>query len=269
MNPLRELTQYGQAVWLDDLHRDLVAGSELKRLIEEDGLSGLTSNPAIFQKAISDGSAYGEDIRQLKDKRLAAEEIFNAIAVHDVQMAADAFRPLYDRTGGEQGYVSLEVSPHFAHHTKPTIEEARRLWWAVARPNIFIKVPATREGLSAIEQLLSEGINVNVTLLFGLRRYGEVANAFIAGVEKRRRSGESIENLRSVASFFLSRIDVMVNPERQIGGTVAGRSGHRLRQGGLPDAQADFRRGSVEPAGGEGRPSSTPVVGQHGDEKPG
>src|ERR1043165_2982776 len=181
MNPLQKLSEFGQAVWLDDIHRDLMTGGGLKRLIEEDGLRGMTSNPPIFQKAITDSSDYEDDIHELTHQGLPVKDLFQALAVKDVQMAADLFRPLYDRTNGDHGYVSIEVNPHFARHTQHTVEEGRQLWRKVDRPNIFIKVPATEEGLPAITQLLAEGINVNITLLFGLPRYGEVANAFIAG----------------------------------------------------------------------------------------
>lgn len=210
MNPLKQLADYGQAIWLDDIHRDLMTSGQLKRLIVEDGLRGMTSNPAIFNKAIADSSDYEEDIRELNRRGKSVKEIFEALAVRDVQMAADEFPPLYDQSRGEHGYVSLEVNTHLARQTKATVEEARRLWKEVARPNIFIKVPGTAEGLPAITQLISEGINVNVTLLFGLPRYGEVADAFIAGMERRLSNGESLTQLRSVASFFLSRIDVLL-----------------------------------------------------------
>ncbi len=225
MNPLKKLAEFGQAVWLDDIHRDLITSGRLKQLIAEDGLRGMTSNPAIFKKAIADSSDYDDDIQELKQQGKTVMEIYETLAIKDVQMAADEFRPLYDRTDAEHGYVSLEVNPHLARYTQGTIQEARRLWQRVDRPNVFIKVPATLEGLPAITQLLSEGINVNVTLLFGLPRYGEVANAFISGMEKRVQSGASVERLRSVASFFLSRIDVLVDPKieaaRESGGEKA------------------------------------------------
>jgi transaldolase len=213
MNPLNKLSEFGQAIWLDDIHRDLITSGDLKRLIEEDGLKGMTSNPAIFNKAIADSEVYETDIRELRGEGKSAKEISEALAIKDVRMAADVFRSLYEETDGEHGYVSIEVNPYLARSTQRTLEEARRLWQGVDRPNIFVKVPATKEGLGAIEQLLGEGINVNVTLLFSLPRYGEVANAFNRGIERRTRSGASVERLRSVASFFLSRIDALLDPQ--------------------------------------------------------
>jgi transaldolase len=183
---------------------------ELNRLIEEDGLRGITSNPAIFNKAISGSGVYDKQILRLKAEGESIARIYERITVEDVQLAADAFRRVYDESGGQHGFVSLEVNPHLARDTAGTIDEARRLWQAVDRPNIFIKVPATVEGLPAIEQLIGEGLNINVTLLFGLPRYREVARAYIAGHRHRQEQGGALANV-SVASFFLSRIDVLVD----------------------------------------------------------
>lgn len=211
-NPLLKLESFGQSVWLDSLSRHAITSGELKRLIDEDGLSGVTSNPSIFEKAIVGSRDYDEDIRSLALKSKTVDEIYQALTVRDIQMATDLFRPLYDRLDGKDGFVSLEVSPHLANDTDGTIAEARRLWAAVNRPNAFIKVPATREGLPAITQLISEGINVNITLLFGLPRYREVAQAYLAGLEARVAQGKPVKNVASVASFFLSRIDVLADP---------------------------------------------------------
>ncbi|MBF0104593.1 MAG: hypothetical protein HQM16_04615 [Deltaproteobacteria bacterium] len=170
-NPLKQLATHGQSLWLDYIRRDLIVKGELRRLIEEDGLRGMTSNPAIFEKAIAESSIYDQDMSDLAQNNKSSEAIYESLSQRDVQNAADEFRSLYEKTDGADGYVSLEVNPHLAHNTKGTIEEARRLWTALNRPNVLIKIPATTEGLSAIEQLFSEGINVNVTLLFGLPRY--------------------------------------------------------------------------------------------------
>ncbi len=172
----------------------------------------MTSNPSIFEKAIVESHDYDEDIRAMALKAKTAKEIYEALSQRDVQSAADVFRPLYNRTDGKDGYVSLEVNPHLAHDTHGTIQEARRLWGALNRPNVFIKVPATTEGLPAIRQLISEGINVNVTLLFGLPRYRQVAEAYIAGIEARTAHGQPVNYVASVASFFVSRIDARVDP---------------------------------------------------------
>jgi transaldolase len=211
-NPLAQLGMLGQSIWLDYIRRDLISSGGLRRLIEEDGLRGMTSNPTIFEKAIADSHDYDEDIQTMALKGKAAEAIYETLSQRDVQSAADEFRPLYNRTDGKDGYVSLEVNPHLAHDTKGTMEEARRLWTALERPNVFIKVPATAHGLPAIQQLISEGINVNVTLLFGLPRYRQVVEAYLAGTEARMAHGKPVKNVASVASFFVSRIDARVDP---------------------------------------------------------
>ncbi|MCC6442198.1 MAG: transaldolase [Armatimonadetes bacterium] len=211
-NPLVELQAFGQSVWLDSISRGMIASGELMRYIEEDGLRGVTSNPAIFEKAFGGSAEYDAEIRALARSGKDAPAIYESLTVGDVQRAADVFRPIYDREGGRDGYVSLEVSPRLAYDTEGTIAEAHRLWEALDRPNVFIKVPSTREGLPAIRRLIGEGINVNVTLLFGLQRYGEVAESFIAGLEDRAAKGLPLEKVASVASFFLSRIDVLVDP---------------------------------------------------------
>jgi len=210
-NPLKKLEALRQSIWLDYIRRDLIASGELRRLIKEDGLRGMTSNPSIFEKAIAESHIYDQDIRDIALKQKDAKAIYEALSQCDVQIAADEFKSVYEKTDGKDGYVSLEVNPHLAHDTKGTIEEARRLWAAVNRPNIFIKVPATSDGLPAIHQLISEGINVNVTLLFGLPRYRQVAEAYIAGLEARAAQGKPVKHIASVASFFLSRIDTVVD----------------------------------------------------------
>ena len=215
-NPLKQLAVLGQSIWLDYIRRDLIVSGELRRLIEEDGLRGMTSNPAIFEKAIAESHDYDDDIRAMAHDGKNAVEIYEALSLRDVQSAADEFRAVYDRTDGKDGYVSLEVNPHLAHDTPGTIEEARRLWTALDRPNVLIKVPATAEGLPAIRQLISEGISVNVTLLFGLPRYRQAADAYIAGIETRAAQGKPVKHVASVASFFLSRIDAKVDPSLEI-----------------------------------------------------
>jgi transaldolase len=211
-NPLKELEALGQSIWLDYIRRDLMARGDLRRLIEEDGLRGMTSNPAIFEKAITESRDYDEDIHELAQKGIDDLQIYETLSQSDVRSAADEFRPLYNRTNGADGYVSLEVNPHLARNTDGTIDEGRRLWNALNRPNVFIKVPATAEGIPAIRQLISEGISVNVTLLFGLPRYRQVAEAYISGIEARVAQGKPVQIIASVASFFVSRIDALVDP---------------------------------------------------------
>lgn len=211
-NPLTQLGALGQSIWLDYIQRNLIVHGGLRRLIEEDGLRGMTSNPSIFEKAIAYSDDYDEEIRVLLCMGKEADEIYEILSQGDVQNAADVFRILYDATDGKDGYVSLEVNPHLAHDTLGTILEAQRLWSTLNRPNVLIKIPATDEGLPAIQQLVSEGININVTLLFGLPRYRQAAEAYIAGLETRVARGQTVVEVASVASFFVSRIDALVDP---------------------------------------------------------
>jgi transaldolase len=211
-NPVKQLETLGQSIWLDYIRRDLIASGELRRLIEEDGLRGMTSNPSIFEKAIADSHEYDDDIGSMVLEGKSVKTIYETLSQRDVQSAADEFRPLYDKTEGVDGYVSLEVNPHLAHDTRGTMDEARRLWNMLNRPNVLIKVPATAEGLPVIQQLISEGINVNVTLLFGINRYRQVIEAYIAGIEARVTQAKPVKNVASVASFFISRIDALVDP---------------------------------------------------------
>jgi transaldolase len=211
-NSVARIADFGQSIWLDYIRRKFISSGELKKLIDEDGLKGVTSNPAIFEEAIAKSNDYNEALVVLTKKGLSAKEIFLSIAVEDVQNAAGLFEEVYEKTNRLDGYVSLEVSPDLALDTNGTIAEAHSLWKAVDRKNAMIKVPGTKEGLPAISQLISEGINVNVTLLFGLERYREVAEAYIAGLEKRAAEGKPLDKIASVASFFLSRIDTMVDP---------------------------------------------------------
>jgi transaldolase len=211
-NPLLVLESYGQSIWLDYLQRNSLENGEFKQWIEQDGAGGLTSNPSIFEKAIAGSHDYDNAIRTLALEGQGINEIYQTLTLEDIRHAADLFRPTYDRLEGADGFVSHEVSPGLAHDTAGTIAEARQLWAAVNRPNLFIKVPATRQGLPAIRQLLGEGINVNITLLFGLPRYREVMEAYLAGLETLASAGQPLNRIASVASFFLSRIDVLVDP---------------------------------------------------------
>jgi transaldolase len=211
-NPLRELEALGQSIWIDFIRRETTQSGELKRLIEEDGVSGVTSNPSIFEKAIAESHYYDEAIHTLTTKGKTAEEVFQSLSVEDIQMVADLLRPTYERTQGQDGFISLEVSPALAHDTEGTIRNARLLWSLVNRPNCMIKVPATREGLPAIQRLTAEGLNINITLLFGLPRYREVTNAYLSGLEGLVNQGQGVKHVSSVASFFLSRIDTLLDP---------------------------------------------------------
>src|SRR5213080_3897552 len=214
INPLKDLLKFGQSVWLDYIRRDLITSGELKRLIQEDGLRGMTSNPAIFEKAIAGSTDYADILASLKDRAdLDAKARYEIIAIRDIQDAADLLRPVYDQSHRRDGYVSLEVSPYLARDTQGTLEEARRLWKSVDRPNVMIKVPGTAEGIPAFEQLISEGININVTLLFSQEVYQRVAEAYVRGVEKFSAAGGDVGRIASVATFFISRIDNSVDAE--------------------------------------------------------
>jgi len=212
-NPLRQLKQAGQSVWFDYISRWEMVSGHLKHLIDEDGLSGVTSNPSIFEKAIAESKDYDEAVQRLVHEGREAGHIFETLAVEDIQMAADLFLPTYRATEAGDGYVSIEVSPTLAHDTTGTVEEARRLFREVNRANVLVKVPGTAEGLPAIERLLGEGININITLLFAIERYEQVANAYIAALEKLAGEGKPLKLVASVASFFVSRIDTLVDQQ--------------------------------------------------------
>jgi transaldolase/glucose-6-phosphate isomerase len=211
-NPLKELLNYGQSMWLDYIRRDLFTSGKLKQLISDDGLRGMTSNPAIFEKAIADSSLYDDLLKTLASRKdLDATGRFEQIAIRDIQDAADILRPVYDESKCRDGYVSLEVSPYLARKTQETIDEARRLWKTVQRENVMIKVPGTAEGLPAIRQLIGEGLNINITLLFAQEVYEKVAEAYIAGLEDLAARGGNLKKMASVASFFISRIDTLID----------------------------------------------------------
>ncbi|HUO26888.1 MAG TPA: transaldolase [Candidatus Aquilonibacter sp.] len=211
-NPLKELLSYGQSMWLDYIRRDLFTTGQLKKMIAEDGLRGMTSNPSIFEKAIGESSLYDDILKSLSARKdLDTTARYEQIAVRDIQDAADTLRPVYESSKFRDGFVSLEVSPFLARKTQESIDEARRLWKTVNRDNLMIKIPGTAEGLPAIRQLLSEGINVNVTLLFAQEVYEKVAEAYLAGIEDLASHGGSLNRIASVASFFISRIDTLVD----------------------------------------------------------
>jgi transaldolase len=210
-NPLLRLAELGQSVWYDYIRRDLYQGPELRRLIEEDGLRGMTSNPTIFQQAIAKTELYDDDIRRLGEQGLGTAEIFEALAVEDVSRAADAFRSVYEAARGDDGFVSIEVEPHLALDTAGSVEEARRLWKRCDRPNVMVKIPGTKPGIPAIRQCLAEGININITLLFSVERHREVMEAYLSALEARVAAGQPVDRLRSVASFFVSRVDTNVD----------------------------------------------------------
>lgn len=212
MNNVKSIHDYGQSIWLDFFDREIMNNGVLQKLIDEDGLSGITSNPSIFEKAINGSSSYDEDIRKFAGEQKSNEEIFFGLAVNDIKRAADILKPVYEKAKGLDGFVSLEVSPLLANNTEGSIKQAMQLWKAVNRENLMIKIPGTAEGLPAIRKCISEGVNINITLLFGLDRYREVTNAYISGLEDRLKANQTIEHIASVASFFLSRIDVLIDP---------------------------------------------------------
>ena len=210
-NPLKGLLEYGQSPWMDYIRRDLLTSGKLQKHIQEDGLRGMTSNPAIFEKAIAESKEYADILESNEAKDMDAKSVYEKIAIRDVQDACDIFRPVYEQTKKHDGYVSLEVAPTLANDTRGTIEEARRLWKTVNRPNVMIKVPGTKEGVPAIRQLVEDGLNINITLLFAQSAYEEVAEAYFAALEARAAKGQDVSHLASVASFFVSRIDTLVD----------------------------------------------------------
>lgn len=211
-NRVKQIHDLGQSIWLDFFDRKIMNNGELQQLIDNDGVRGVTSNPAIFEKAISSSSDYDSDIEEMVKGSSSNDDIFFSMAIKDIQRAADLFKPVYDSSNGLDGFVSLEVNPHLALDTAGTVKQAEELWKKLDRENVMIKIPATEPGLAAIEKCISEGINVNITLLFGLDRYRAVTDAYISGLEQRVQKGQPIDKIASVASFFLSRIDVLIDP---------------------------------------------------------
>ena len=256
------------------LSRKALEDGELQQLRDQDGLSGLTSNPSIFEKAIAGSSDYDDAIRSLAREGKDIHEIYQTLTIEDIQRAADLFRPIYNRTEGADGFASLEVSPNLANDSAGTIAEARQLWMKVNRPNVMIKVPATRAGLPAIRQLTAEGINVNITLLFGLPRYREVAYEYIAGLEDLAASGGSLRSVASVASFFLSRIDVLIDslleklqsqegPFREIAASIHGQVGIASAKTAYQIYKEIFNSARFKKIGPSRRSCSTFTLGKH------
>ena len=212
-NPLKGLLAYGQSPWMDYIRRDLLTGGGLKKMIDQDGLRGMTSNPTIFEKAITGSNFYSDILDSPDAKKLGAGGVYEKIAIRDVQDATEIFRPVYAETKRRDGYVSLEVSPLLANDTQATIDEGRRLWKAVNRENLMVKVPATPAGIPAIRQLLEDGLNINITLLFAQSAYEQVAEAFLSALEARVKKGQDVSHIASVASFFVSRIDTLIDSQ--------------------------------------------------------
>jgi transaldolase len=241
MSPLLELARCGQSYWLDDLTRPMIESGELRRRVTSEGLTGVTANPAIFRAALHASDAYDRQIRELAVHPLNG--IYEALIVADVRDACDILRPVYDRTEGCDGFVSLEVSPYLAHNTQGSIAEAHRLWNAVGRPNLFIKIPGTFEGIAAVEALLFDGINVNITLLFSVERYEEIALAYMSALERRKLAGQPLACVASVASFFLSRIDTRVDEQlRQKLAGGAAKAERLLGRCAIANAKIAYRR---------------------------
>jgi transaldolase/glucose-6-phosphate isomerase len=230
-NPLVELQRLGQSPWHDNISRGLLTSGKLKRMVADGDITGLTSNPTIFEQAVAQSDDYDDGIRDLARKGKSADDIFDALAIEDIRAAADVFAPVYKRTGGSDGYVSIEVAPRFAADTEATVKEAQRLWKTVARPNLMVKIPATREGVPAIERCIADGLNINVTLIFSLERYDEVMNAYIGGLAKRAAARKPIDRIASVASFFVSRVDTAVDKQLE----------QKIEETG-PDQQAQLKQ---------------------------
>lgn len=246
INPLKQLNDLGQSVWLDYLSRELLVDGELRRLIEEDGVTGVTSNPAIFEHAINHGAVYNLEIERLVRQGQDEENVYRRLTLNDVAAASDLLLPVYEATGGADGFVSLEVSPHLARDSEATLEEARELWRSLSRRNILIKVPGTEEGIPVVRQLIADGINVNVTLLFSLERYRAAREAWLEGLEERQKAGLDLK-VSSVASFFLSRIDTIIDPLLTDVGANAELLCGQVAIAAAKVAYADYLRASAEP----------------------
>ena len=271
-NPLFELYEAGTSVWLDYISRSLMTSGELKRMIEEDAVVGMTSNPTIFEKAIGGSSDYDAALKRLMNAGKSDEEIMLSLIVEDIQMAADVLKPIYEQTKHKDGYVSIEVLPRVAYDTKGTIAMAHDLFDRVGRPNIFVKIPATDEGLPAIEQCIADGININITLMFSVKVYEDVARAFIRGLQRRMKEGEPVD-IASVASFFVRQVARTANRRGQGSGRAralaetAGESGDRECQDGLPVVPTDLQRAGVRRAAAPGRQRPALPLGQHRDQE--
>ncbi len=275
MNPLQSLADHGQAVWLDFLSRGFIAKGGLKKLVDDDGLRGVTSNPSIFEQAIGHSDEYDNAIgRMLKAQDRGVGEIFEQLAIEDIKHATDVLRPVYDATGGADGYVSIEVSPYLAQDTEATIAEAKHLWQEIGRKNLMIKVPATQEGLPAVRDLIASGINVNITLLFAQAVYEQVVEAYLSGLEALAAKDGDVSKIASVASFFVSRIDTAVDKllddkiaaandpdEKDASRRAQGQNRHRQRQACLPALQAAVRGRALEKARGQRRAAAAVAVG--------
>jgi transaldolase len=240
MSRWKEIEKYGQSLWYDNLSRGFVHGGGLAAMIENVGLRGITSNPSIFEKSISTGREYDGDIQSAIRNGLTTTEIYDQLTTDDVRAAADKMRGVYDATNGLDGYVSIEVDPHLAYKTEESIAAARRLWKTIDRPNIMIKIPGTPEGVAAVRQLLSEGININVTLLFGIQNYTDVANAYITGLEEFKANGGDITRIASVASFFLSRVDTSI--DQKLNGVATDDAKNLLGKAGVANAKLAYKR---------------------------
>ena len=284
-NPIAALQRYGQAIWLDFISRKMITSRQLARLVEDDGVAGVTSNPTIFEKAINGSDDYAAQIEEIRREtpELPARQLYERLVTKDIQDAADVLRGTYDRTRGADGFVSIEVSPGVANDTNATVAEARHLWEVVARPNVMIKVPGTAAGVPAVRALTAEGINVNITLLFGRGMYEAVAGAYIEGLEDRARltdDNTAIDRIASVASFFVSRIDTAVDKlldeklaardgrRAAAPGAAVRKDGDRERAARLPELQADLLGAALGSAGGAGRAPAAPAVGQHQRQEP-
>jgi transaldolase len=233
-NTVREVQEHGQSVWYDNIRRGLFGSGELKRLIDL-GVTGLTSNPTIFQKAIAESSDYDDAFEEMVGEGKSTDEVYESLVIDDIRAAADLLRPVYEGTDGVDGYASLEVSPHLAHDTGATVSEGRRLFAALDRPNVMVKVPATPEGIPAVHRLIGEGINVNVTLLFSLRAHGDAMQAYISGLEDLQFSGGDVSSVASVGSFFVSRVDGVIDSK------LEGRNAELMGKAAVANARLAYR----------------------------
>jgi transaldolase len=276
MNPLKQLEACGQSPWLDYLKRSLIEKGELRNLIERDGLKGVTSNPSIFEKAIGESDEYADALKQFQaeaDHSISA--IYEHLAIADIRAAADVLRPVFDETQGRDGYISLECSPYLANDTEATVAEALRLWAAVKRPNLMVKVPATPAGIPAIRELIGRGLNINITLLFAVSVYEQVVEAYISGLEDLAQAGGDISKIGSVASIFVSRIDTAVDErldklgDKRLADRFPRQGSDRQREARLRSLQGAVLRPALAASGGGGREDAAPALGIHQHQKSG
>ncbi len=268
MNTISKLTQLGQSLWYDNIQRKILENGEFKAMIERGDIRGVTSNPAIFNNAIAKSTDYDSALKPLAWAGWDAEKIFWQLAIEDIKAACDAFMPLYEETNGGDGYVSIEVTPNIAHDTEATTAQAQQLWARVARPNLMVKIPATKEGIPAIRKAIASGVNINITLIFSLKRYAEVMDAYLSGLEDHLAAGHQIHHIASVASFFVSHVDSKIDPKLPDGSPLKGKAAIANAKLAYDEFQKTFSKSSLGESQGQGRTRPASIMGEYQHQKP-